>query len=215
MLLYIIRHGETPWNTKGLLEGHADIELNENGRRLARITAEKMKEIPFDVAFSSPLKRAYETAEIILGGRNIPIVQDERLTEIAFGEWEGLCCRKDNYTIPSRSFSDFFKNPFVYQPPKGGETVAEVCERTKDFYEELIRKPEYQDKTILIASHGCAVRGILNSVYEDKEDFWRGKVPANCSVSIVEVTDGAGRLLEEDKIYYNPDECKDFYGVNH
>ena len=211
----MIRHGETPWNTRGLLQGHADIELNENGRRLAQITAEKMKDIPFDLAFSSPLKRAYETAEIVLAGREIPIIRDLRLMEISFGEWEGLCCRGDNYNIPGSGFSKFFMDPFHYVPPKGGETVSQVCERTENFYQELIRNPEYQDKTILIASHGCAVRALLHQVYEDKDNFWRSKVPANCSVSIVDVTDGTAKLAEEDKIYYSPDECKDFYGVKH
>ena len=57
MRLYIIRHGETDWNTAGRLQGQTDTRLNENGIRLAGITAEGMKDIPFDLCITSPLKK--------------------------------------------------------------------------------------------------------------------------------------------------------------
>lgn len=63
MKIYLIRHGETSWNTLGRLQGRTDIELNENGIRLAKITGEKLKDVHFDLAIASPLKRAYETAD--------------------------------------------------------------------------------------------------------------------------------------------------------
>ena len=66
MRLYIVRHGETQWNTEGRLQGQADIPLNEKGRAIARATAMGMKEIHFDAAFTSPLIRARETAQILL-----------------------------------------------------------------------------------------------------------------------------------------------------
>lgn len=213
MRIYLIRHGETLWNTEGRLQGQKDIPLNENGIRLAKITAEKMSDIAFDFAISSPFSRAKETAKLILGERAVPIFEDERISEISFGVWEGLCCRKDNYEIPSEEFRNFFKNPFAYQPPKDAESIADVCVRTKDFWEELLKKSEWQDKTILIASHGCTSRGILHNLFEDKEDFWHGCVPPNCSVSIIDAEGGKAVLQELDKIYYSPDECKDFYGV--
>lgn len=213
MRLYIIRHGETLWNSEGRLQGKADIELNENGIRLAKITAEGMKDISFDLAITSPLKRARHTAELVLGDRNVPIIEDARIEEITFGEWEGLCCKRENYQIPSLEFPKFFTDPFNYQPPVGGESIEQVLARTGEFYQELIHHPEYQDKTILIASHGCSCRGILNQIYEDKKNFWRDNVPPNCSVNIVDVKDGVGTLVEEDKIYYNENELVDFYGV--
>lgn len=67
--LYLIRHGETDWNKEFKIQGSSDIELNEYGRELAFITREGLRHIPFDIAYTSPLKRAKETAEIILGGR--------------------------------------------------------------------------------------------------------------------------------------------------
>lgn len=213
MRLYIIRHGETDWNVKGRLQGQSDTELNENGIRLAQITAEKMRDIPFDIGFTSPLKRARRTAEILLEGRKVPLLDDDRLKEIAFGAWEGLCCRLENMEIPGGQFEAFYKRPLEFVPGEGGETVRQVCERTREFYQELIQKPEYQEMNILIASHGCAVRALLQNVYEDKKDFWKGHVPPNCAVNIVEVRDGVGMLLEEDKVYYGEEDLVDFYAL--
>ncbi|HIS25461.1 MAG TPA: histidine phosphatase family protein [Candidatus Pullilachnospira intestinigallinarum] len=211
MKLYIVRHGETVWNTEGRLQGMADIELNENGIRLAKITGEKLKDIPFDLAISSPLKRAVHTARLILGDRRIPLKTDARIEEITFGEWEGLCCRKDRYEIPSEGFSLFFSDPFHYQPPAGGETVEQVIERTGDFYRELLNTPDAQDKTILITCHGCSSRALLYNISQRQGDLWRGHVPPNCSVTVVDVTDGKAQLEVVDKIYYDPDEVVDFY----
>ena len=94
MLIYIIRHGETDWNTKRLLQGATDIPLNQNGIEVARLTAKALKDVPFDVIYTSPLSRAVQTAEIMRRDRDIPIIPDERLKEISFGPYEGLCCAK-------------------------------------------------------------------------------------------------------------------------
>ena len=104
MLLYIIRHGETAWNALGKIQGTADIPLNENGINLAKQTAEQLKDVPFDAAISSPLMRAYKTAEIILGDRDIPIETDKRIQEIDFGDMEGEPVMK---TDPSHPFYTF------------------------------------------------------------------------------------------------------------
>lgn len=210
MRLYIIRHGETQWNVEGRLQGQTDIELNENGIRLARITAEGMRDIPFDLAITSSLSRARKTAELILMGRNLPIIEDERLRELSFGDWEGRGCHKENFELPER-FWEFYRSPFTFLPGEGGETIPALCERTGEFWEELIHNPDYQDKTILIASHGCAVRALLHCIYEDKTDFWHGGVPMNCAVNIVDVTDQKAILCEEDKVYYGKEDCVDFY----
>lgn len=212
MNLYIIRHGETIWNTEGRLQGHVDKELNENGIRLARLTAERVKDIPFDLVISSPLRRAVQTAEIITEGRGIPIFTDERIQEISFGEWEGLSCSKEHYELP-QEFKMFFINPYTYQPPKGGESIKELMDRTREFYTELSTNADFENKNILIAAHGCSSRALLNQVSLDEAGFWRGKVPPNCSISLVKIQNGIGEILEVDKVYYNPDEIVDTYAV--
>lgn len=199
MKLYIIRHGETSWNVERRLQGASDTDLNENGIALAAITGAAMKEIPFDCCFSSPLKRTRETARLVLAGRNIPVTEDERLREISFGEWEG----RDSALLPTSMLDNFFHHTEKYMPPKGGETIEEICARTADFFQDITKREELQDKTILIASHGCAVRALLQNVYENPciENFWHGCVPPNCGVNIVEIKNGTAELLEEDKVY--------------
>ena len=88
-MLYIMRHGKTEWNELHKLQGRTDIPLNEEGRQMAKIAGEKYKDINFDVCYCSPLVRAKETAKLVLEGRNVPIIYDERLREMSFGIYEG------------------------------------------------------------------------------------------------------------------------------
>ena len=67
-MLYIIRHGRTDWNDRHKLQGHTDIPLNDEGRRMAENAAEEYKDVHFDICYCSPLVRAKETAEILLRG---------------------------------------------------------------------------------------------------------------------------------------------------
>ena len=73
-MLYIMRHGKTDWNAKHKLQGRTDIPLNEEGIQMAEQAKEKYKDVNFDICYCSPLVRAKQTAEIVLEGRNIPIV---------------------------------------------------------------------------------------------------------------------------------------------
>ena len=207
MLIYVVRHGETNGNLRGVLQGWTDEPLNDKGRELAIITAKALSDVKFDVAISSPLSRAYETCEIMLreNKNEVPeIITDKRLREIYFGEWENLGITKDNFEIPDENFNVFYSNPFLLKNTYSGETVYDVCNRTGDFYRELISNPEYNDKTILLTTHGFALRCLLRQVYDDKSDFWHGKIPDNCAVNIIEVKDGAGKLIGDDLIYYDP-----------
>ena len=203
MKLYIIRHGETDWNVKRRFQGRSDIPLNGEGRRLAEITANALIDIPFTRIITSPLKRAVETAMIIKKDRNIPVIEDERIIEISFGEYEGLCCGKDGYNIPEPAFMNFFDNPLEYNPPKGAESIEELRQRTAEFFEELVHNKNMQDEIILVSTHGAALRGILSHIYKiGIEDFWKGGVHKNCAISIVDVNANVACVLEEGKIYY-------------
>ena len=204
MVIYVIRHGETDWNTKHWLQGTTDIPLNRNGIEVAEITSEALKGIPLDVIFSSPLKRAYQTAEIMKRERQIPLIVDERLKEISFGCFEGLCCTGPNYNIPDPDFPNFFQNPAHYNPPEGGESIAELCVRGTDFLTWLIDRPEYQDKTVLISAHGALVKALLSSLLiTDLKEFWKGGVHKNCAGSIIDVEHGTASVRQENVIYYD------------
>lgn len=200
MRLYVIRHGKTDWNLVRRLQGQTDIPLNEEGVTLARRVGQGMADISFDYAISSPLGRALQTAQLVLGDRKTPILTDQRLQEISFGEWEGEKSLESTI-LPPNFVEVFFREPMHYERPPKGETFQEVCDRTRDFYEELVRTPAYQEANILISTHGAAGRCFLNNFFEDKEDIWRGGVPDNCTVCVVEVTPGRSRILEMDKLY--------------
>ena len=203
MKIYLIRHGETDQNKCKCLQGRSDIELNEYGRELARKTAEGLKDIPFDIIFTSPLKRARETAEIIRGTREIPIVSEERIQEISFGEYEGLCYGKENYSIPDKDFMNFFNKPQDYKTPPGGESLEEVITRTGEFLQEILQKEAYRDKNILLSTHGCALKACLANVNGSLlADFWGEGVHKNCAVSLIEVKEGKVVVTEDGKLYY-------------
>lgn len=203
MYIYLIRHGETDQNKKKCLQGRSDIELNEYGRALAGKTAEGLKDVKFDLIFTSPLKRARETAEIIKGDRNIPLIEEDRLLEISFGEYEGLSFGAETFNIPDREFMNFFRMPEAYRVPPAGESFEAVIQRTGSFLKELLEGEEYREKTILLSTHGCALKAVLANISKvSVKDFWGAGVHKNCGVTIVRVKDGEVQIVEEGKVYY-------------
>lgn len=204
MRIYIVRHGETEANKKGYLQGWSNDPLNENGVLLAQLTGRGMKGIRFDQCISSPLNRAKETAEIILreSGNSIPVSFDDRIKEMNFGSYERMDIRDEKIVR-------FLKEPDVnFKFPKG-ESATELMIRTQEFLKELIAKDD--DKTYLVSTHGCALRAMLNFLYEDRDDFWHGHVPYNCCVNIIDAKDGAPTLIADDKIYYGQELAIDRY----
>ena len=204
MKMYIIRHGQTPWNARKCLQGRSDVDLDENGIYLAELTGKALRDETFDMAFTSPLIRAKHTAQCILAGREVPIIEDERLIEISFGIYEGCCYAEENRQVPQQWIENFFHVPQDYVAAPGGESLDDVEKRTRDFMEDICSRKELQDKTILVSTHGCALRGLLNSIREsNREDYWHGGVSKNCAVSIVTCNRGEKPVLvEENHIYY-------------
>ncbi len=201
MILYLFRHGETDWNRARRLQGQSDIPLNEFGRELAEKTADALRDITFDRAFSSPLGRAVETARILLGARNVPLTTDKRLMEINFGDCEGRGfdeAKKD----PGHPLYNFFCQPQDYVPPAGGETFQAAAARSLAFLQEQILPLEGRCETILITAHGALNRCILNTITEAPlERFWQTALP-NCAASILSLENGRFRIIEESRVYY-------------
>lgn len=144
MKLYITRHGQTDWNLNQKIQGKVDIPLNETGRNQARVTRDRLADVKLDVIFSSPLLRAFETAQIINEAHQLAIIKDLRLEERGFGDMEGAA-------LDTMDFTNFWK------PEK--EALFPNCEATSSFYmrvhnfiEEL--KEYDSDQSILIVAHG-------------------------------------------------------------
>lgn len=198
MRLYLIRHGETDWNKEGKLQGWTDVPLNEAGRAVAEITRDAMKEIKFHAAFTSPLMRARETAEIILQGRNIPIIDEARIIEVGFGDYEGS--QKSQW---DENIKNFFFQTERYVPAGNGETLEEVLMRERTFLKELFQNPDYQDSTLLISTHGAALSGLLTLIKDNPvSKYWAGGLHKNCGVSIVEVENGEAKIVQEAITFY-------------
>lgn len=200
MKLYIIRHGETDWNKQKRLQGQSDTELNEYGIELAEITGTALKDVSFDHIFSSPLKRAYRTAEIIRGDRTVPIITDDRLKEIGFGINEGV--RSELITA---DFHYFFDAPEKYVPAEGGETYEELCARSRDFIESVliplsVKEP---DSVVLVTAHGALNKSMM--IYLNRlqiKNMWDGVFQKNCCVNIFDINGYDFKMLQEAKIYY-------------
>lgn len=204
MELYIVRHGETDWNKEHRVQGAVDIPLNEYGIHLAKETAEGLREISFDVAYSSPLRRAKKTAEVILAGRDMEIKEDKRIQEICFGSYEGMCIGGEHMAPDSGKFNLFFSDTEHYIPGEGGESVQQLMQRTGEFLDELCQNQELKEKRVLVATHGAAMTALLNNVRKNYEiaKFWDKGVPANCAVTIVEVKAGVPEIVKENLIFY-------------
>ena len=201
MRLYLVRHGETDWNTERRLQGRADIPLNEFGRTLAVKTGKGLENIRFDVCFTSPLKRAKETAELILAGKDTQIIDDNRIIEMSFSDWEGKHCSKERWEVPD-SFQKFFDDPANFEPAPGGESFAQMKARTGEFLHWLYEQEQYEN--VLITTHGAALAALINNIKgESLDHYWGVGVHKNCAVTEVEVKDRVPVIISENKVYYD------------
>ncbi|ACV22270.1 Alpha-ribazole phosphatase [Slackia heliotrinireducens] len=211
MRVYVIRHGETEGNAAGIFQGRVDGQLLESGYKLARVTGEALQSVKFDAVFSSPLSRARNTAQEVLigsGNTDVPITFDDRLLEIDMGVYEGKKFRPGEREADPEMCRLFFEDAFAFPGFPKGEDARGVCARTQEFLTDLA-KHDYD--TVLVSTHGFALRAMLNSLYDNPDDFWQGHVPYNCSVSILE-GDGDGlKLVEGDVVYYDKSLCVDRY----
>lgn len=192
MELYLIRHGETVWNAKGLLQGKQDIELNEKGKEAAVNYGNKIKNLDFDVIYSSPLNRAYTTAKLICGDKNIQIIKDDRLRELSFGDCEGTDFRiwRDN----NCPYHWFFDDPARYVPPANGETLQNLCSRTADFIKNELEPKINKVNRIMIVAHGALNASIMTNLEKrDLSHFWGSGLQNNCEATIY-TFDGVWKL---------------------
>jgi broad specificity phosphatase PhoE len=155
---YIVRHGQTDWNAKKIIQGQIDIPLNETGESQAKEVAKTFKDITFDLVISSDLLRAKRTAEILTLEHNLAIETTKELRERAFGEMEG---KPSNVFFAYRDLLEALSHEERHhkKPYENFESDHEVTTRTITFLRETaVANPE---KTILVATHGGILRMIL------------------------------------------------------
>ena len=208
MIVYLFRHGETEWNALKKLQGCTDTNLTQRGRKAAQVTAQALKDIPFEVFYASPLKRAAETAEYLRLDRPVPVILDERIKEMHFGEYEGLLIRDVLENPKYARLGALFNDPANYHPDRGAESLAEVMQRSGEFFEEIIRGSEGKYEYMAVVAHGALINGLLAYLNRRSEnEFWRDdKRPIpNCGACIFDIKNGRTTVLEEGIRYYDPD----------
>jgi len=159
--IYIIRHGETEWNIKHLMQGHLDSPLTQAGEQQAKDIALRLKHIHFDEVFSSDLLRAKRTAETIILERKIAIKTTQALRERNYGVFEGKVYDEYNQALQKLlvQYKTRSEQDKVFYKSHGVETTDQSIARLITFLRELA--VSYSGKTILVVSHGGVMRYLL------------------------------------------------------
>jgi len=164
--IVLVRHGETAWNTGEVFRGRADVGLNDTGRRQAELVAKCLSEDKIDFIYSSPLRRAVETAEAIARYHGLEISTVSNLIDFDFGEWQGRSLKEVRAEY-GEIYRDWTDTPEQVSIP-GGESLKDVSCRAMPFVEDAVMR--CGDGRILMVSHRvvckvliCGLLGIDNS----------------------------------------------------
>ncbi len=207
-VLVVARHGETDWNKEGRMLGRTDMGLNKTGQQQAEGLIGLLEKEKIDIVISSPLKRAYQTAEIVIQNK-IKILEDDLLKERSMGDFEGMTKQEIKNKYPDTPYylvnKDGEEHRYWKDIPKGESFIA-VKKRVDEFVEKINNK--YRGKRILVFSHA----GFLDMLYVrfNNGDYQKGlgHHGKNCSVekhNLVEATDLHRPAI--DKIILKCPEC--------
>ena len=150
-VIWFVRHAQSEYNKKKLFTGWHDPELTDHGKYKAHDLKEELYGVQFDLVYSSPLKRAHETAKILIDNQNI--ILDDRLKERCYGDWSAK--NKEEVKLSEGEDSYYAARRGWVTSPPNGESLKDVSIRVKSFIDEL---PD--SGNILIVSHGNTIRAI-------------------------------------------------------
>jgi broad specificity phosphatase PhoE len=157
--LYLIRHGETDYNRKGIIQGSGvDSDLNETGRRQAEMFFRAYHHLPFDRIYTSELKRTHQSVHPFIE-KGLPHQSLPELNEINWGIFEGQVGNPDSAKIYERVINDW-RNGLLDRTVEGGETPNQLQKRQKAGLEYLLNRKE--ESLILVCMHGRAMRSFLS-----------------------------------------------------
>ncbi len=165
--LILVRHGESEWNAKGLWTGWMDIPLSDKGREEARSAGKKIKDLPIDIAYTSTLSRAQETADEILkeiNKKNVQRVENKALNERDYGDYTG----KNKWEIQKKVGDEEFKKirrGYDTTIPNG-ESLKQVYDRVVPYFIQEILPKLKEGKNILISAHGNSLRALIKYLEE-------------------------------------------------
>ena len=163
--LYFVRHGETDYNVRSIVQGHLiDCALNDAGRRQAAVVAERLRSVPFSSIYSSPLRRARETADVISAQHpGVPVGHLAGLSEMSWGVIEGQPFGEQNAALFAR-FEEAWAAGRFEDRVEGGESIADVRDRALAALTTMLAAGE--GGTIGVVTHGRLLRVLLSSILD-------------------------------------------------
>ncbi len=175
MKVYLIRHGQTDWNNKGLIQGHTDNELNDVGRNQAKEISSKLKDIKVDNVVCSPLSRAEETLNIIKSqiGIELDNIIMDGIIERDFGELEAMGV-------------EAFYGIEDYSALKDYEQNNQIEKRVNDSIKSIIENSKEEDN-VLVCCHSHVIKAFLASNFKDKYDYTIKL--SNCCILEIEISE--------------------------
>lgn len=170
--LIILRHGETEWNREEKFRGMADLPLTENGLQQAGHAARRIAELKPTVIYSSPLRRALQTAEAVGKAAGLPVHREEGLKDIDYGTWQGLSL-PEAYNKYRKAYLQWLHSPQLVEFPRG-ESLPIVQDRVKKLLKFI--DENHKDDAILFVTHKvvCKVL-VLTLLGADLSHFWQIK----------------------------------------
>jgi 2,3-bisphosphoglycerate-dependent phosphoglycerate mutase len=163
-LLVLVRHGESEWNKKNLFTGWRDVDLTEAGIAEARAAGRKLKAqgLKFDIGFTSALKRAQRTLDLMLdelGQKNIPVVKNQALNERDYGDLSGL--NKDDARAKwGADQVHTWRRSYDVAPP-AGESLKDTAARVLPYYLQEILPRVLRGERVLVSAHGNSLRALV------------------------------------------------------
>lgn len=184
--IVLVRHGETDWNREHRFQGRADVPLNEAGRAQALELAATLAGEEFAAVYSSPLRRALETAEILAAGRDVDVLADEALLEVDVGSWSGLTVDEVARRFPG-GHARWLESRAGWDD---GETIEELGRRVVAGLLALGRR--HPGERLLAVTHGGPIRSVAALLRGLPFEAPRSEVAyvLNCEAVRIAVTDG-------------------------
>ena len=161
-IVYVVRHAQTEWNVQGIIQGQQDSPLTADGERQASALSSELQNVKIDAVFSSDLPRAVRTAEILAGGKNLPVNALPTLRERKWGRYEGrpsFVYHDENFEQLRRAQHLPEAERWKFKVKDDIESDAEVLSRILAALDEIVAA--YGGKTSLVVTHGGPMRLLL------------------------------------------------------
>jgi 2,3-bisphosphoglycerate-dependent phosphoglycerate mutase len=169
--LVLVRHGQSEWNLLNKWTGHIDVELTEKGKAEAKKAASLIKDVILHKAYTSDLKRAHQTLEIILehlNSQGIPIRKDAAIKERDYGDLTGMNKEEARKKFGEEKFM-LYRRSWDVSPPNG-ESLKDTAERAIPYYEQHILKDLMEGNNVIVSAHGNTLRAIVKHLENITDD---------------------------------------------